>query len=72
MKKLSKLRLSNLTQNEIKKNEQKSLIGGALCAAECPCSYAGPQEGSDDSYYGGSSQEDNGDANSLNVFEKNN
>jgi len=58
MKKLEKLSLLNLAQNEMNKKEQLNLVGGKTCdcpRASCPCLYAGSQEGSDDSYYGGSS-----------------
>jgi len=65
MKKLRKLSLNNLTQNSISQNEQKKILGGdfvikeceCTCTASCDCKYAGPQEGSDDSYYGGSTRE---------------
>lgn len=70
MKKLEKLSLHNLAKNEMNKREQLNLMGGNSCkcscpTASCPCLYAGPQEGSDDSYYGGASIADNEYANTV-------
>lgn len=68
MVKLKKITLQNLVQNEMTKREQQMIMGGVCgCISICLCSYAGSQEGSDDSYYGGSSTEDNGNANSNNA-----
>ncbi len=63
------------------KKEQNMIKGGQNCGCACltnpcPCKYAGPQEGPDDSFYGGSSKEDNQDANnnggfSLALYESN-
>lgn len=70
MKNLSKLKLNNLSQNEIRKAEQKMVFGGdytlpevVVYAKYCHCLYAGAQEGPNDSYYGGSSKHDNSQAN---------
>ncbi len=67
MKELKKISLFNLSQAELTKKEQNALRGGndcyCICVTSCPCKYAGEQEGPDDSYYGGSSTEDNGKAN---------
>lgn len=71
MKKLKKISLQNLVQNEMAKKEQDLLKGGCTCACsctyECGCKYAGAQEGPNDSYYGGSSTRDNGNANANNL-----
>lgn len=75
MKKLKKLSLINLTQSSINQNEQKKILGGDFiikececeCTASCSCLYAGPQEGSDDSYYGGASREESSVAYATNV-----
>ena len=51
------------------KKEMNALKGGMACRCEChcvvtcPCKYAGPQEGPNDSFYGGSSANDNAQAN---------
>lgn len=64
MEKKNKLKLHILAQSEMAKREQNVLRGGACgCFGFCTCRYAGEQEGPGDSYYGGSSSEDNGDAN---------
>jgi len=66
MKNLSKLKLNSLSQNEIRKAEQKLVVGGAdyvIIGYHCPCLYAGAQEGPNDSYYGGASKHDNAVAN---------
>lgn len=68
MKKLKKISLQNLVQDEMAKREQNMLKGGACaCATGCGCAYAGEQSGPNDSYYGGSSTDDNADANAANV-----
>ena len=65
--KLSKISLLQLSKAELERREQNMLRGGNTCTCDCvgrcPCKYAGPQEGPDDSYYGGSSTEDNSRAN---------
>ena len=74
MKKLSKINLHNLSQAELSRREENLLRGGnepeidygtlsCACVHACTCLYAGKQEGSDDSYYGGSSKEVSGNAN---------
>lgn len=64
MKKLKKISLQNLVQDEMAKREQNMLKGGACpCVSVCLCSYAGPQENPNDDYYGGSSTGDNSSAN---------
>lgn len=66
MKQLKKMSLISLTQSEMTKREQGFIIGGyttCACKINCPCLYAGDQEGPDDSYYGGSSRVDNKAAN---------
>lgn len=64
MKKLKKISLQNLVQDEMAKREQNMLKGGTCaCVSVCLCHYAGTQEGPNDSYYGGSSSNDNGNAN---------
>lgn len=83
MKKLSRINLHNLSQAELAKREEKLLIGGGnvLCAcagsASCGCLYEGPKTDNNDAYYGGSSSNDNFDANfnlrvTDNVTAKNN
>lgn len=75
MKKLKNLCLHHLNQAEMSKKEMNALKGGndctcpCLCRCDytCPCSYAGPQEGPNDSYYGGSSISDNRSANGSSV-----
>ena len=50
----------------MEKQKQNQLKGGRTCIAcwgSCGCLYAGEQEGPGDSYYGGSSTQDNGAAN---------
>lgn len=66
--KLSKISLLQLSKAEMERREQNMLRGGENscicgCSTRCGCKYAGPQEGPDDSYYGGSSTEDNSRAN---------
>lgn len=63
MKKLSKLKLNQLSKNEIEKREMNMISGGSICCTPCPCAYYGPQEGPDDGMYGGSSPKDNRAAN---------
>lgn len=69
MKKLKKISLQNLVQDEMAKREQNMLKGGVCaCAGYCPCAYAGAQEGPNDSYYGGASTNANENANTnINV-----
>lgn len=65
--KLGKISLQNLSKAEMEKKEQNMLRGGqtcyCACVNNCPCKYAGAQEGPNDSYYGGSSTQANKDAN---------
>lgn len=64
MKKLTKLSLHDLSQAELAKREQELIKGGqCACVSVCLCAYAGPQEGPEDDYYGGSSTDANGRAN---------
>ncbi len=67
MKALKKINLLNLSQTELEKREEEMLKGGRGCACGCAdtcgCKYAGPQEGDDDSFFGGSNKNDNGNAN---------
>lgn len=69
MKKLSRINLHNLSQAELAKREEKLLRGGGhvqcACAGSvyCGCKYAGAQNGSNDSYFGGSGTDANFDAN---------
>ncbi|MBC5632933.1 TIGR04149 family rSAM-modified RiPP [Parabacteroides hominis] len=65
MRELKRLSLHNLSQAEIAKKRQSLLKGGSgsVSVCLCGCRYAGGQSGPDDSYYGGSSDIDNGDAN---------
>jgi len=71
MKNLSKLKLNSLSQNEIRKAEQKLVVGGdgyvlpewVITYVPCPCLYAGAQEGPNDAYYGGASKTENRNAN---------
>lgn len=69
MKKLKKISLQNLVQDEMAERELNMLKGGTcVCSTGCPCAYAGSQTGPNDSYYGGSSTDDNANANiSLNA-----
>lgn len=62
MKKLSKLKLTSLSQQELSKKEQSVLKGGCIFCG-CGCHYAGSQSDPNDSYYGGSSSGDNDSAN---------
>ena len=63
MKKIQKLKLSHLSKEEMEKREMNHLKGGCYCN----CFYAGEQGencgSSGDSYYGGSSNIDNSQAN---------
>lgn len=65
MKRLTKLSLHDLSQAELAKKEQDLIRGGSNCGCIgiCPCLYSGPQENDNDSFYGGSSQFANEDAN---------
>lgn len=68
MKKLTKINLHCIGQAELAKKQQNLLMGGegkCACAgsAYCPCAYAGVQTSPNDSYYGGSSTNDNSNAN---------
>lgn len=68
MRKLKKISLQNLVRNEMVKREQNMLRGGrCACVSVCLCAYAGSQAGPNDSYYGGSSTNDNGNANDSQV-----
>jgi len=62
MKKIGKLKLSQLSKDEMAKRELTTLKGG-YCSGLCSCAYAGEQCSSGDDYYGGSSNIDNADAN---------
>lgn len=66
MTNLSKISLHNLSQAELTKREESLLKGGTpcVCVVGCSCRYYGPQEGPDDAYYGGSTKEASGAANS--------
>lgn len=69
MKKLNLLSVNKLAKSELAKREMNILKGGAevcpcICiGADCGCKYEGPQCPSGDDYYGGSSQQDNYNAN---------
>ena len=68
MKKLSRISL----HTEMAKREQNMLRGGSCsctctCGYGCPCKYAGDKEGPNDSYYGGSSVQDNNNHNMWNT-----
>lgn len=67
MKTLKKINLLNLSQTELTNKEKGMLKGGGyvicVCRKNCGCKYAGDKEGADDSFYGGSSVDDNSDAN---------
>lgn len=68
MKQLNRIKLHKLSQAELAEKEEKLLVGGQCgCISICPCVYAGDKEGPNDSFYGGSSTEDNDDANSYNA-----
>lgn len=66
MKKLKKISLHSIGQAELAKKEQSLLKGGGVIPevviSACGCKYAGPQEGPNDSFYGGSSRADSGAA----------
>ena len=47
----------------LSKNELKNAKAGEAGVCYCGCLYAGEQDGDGDDYYGGSSIEDNGEAN---------
>jgi natural product precursor len=66
--------LDQLNKDELETRQMNVLKGGGspcTCTAHCGCLYYGEQEGPDDSYYGGSSTEDNGDANMKPVTNSN-
>ncbi|WP_080903068.1 TIGR04149 family rSAM-modified RiPP [Parabacteroides sp. Marseille-P3160] len=64
MKKLGKLHLHDLSKAEMEKREQNLIKGGScVSACLCGCRYSGTQSDPTDSYYGGSSNIDNGDSN---------
>lgn len=69
MKPIKKISLQSLAFSELENAMKESLRGGydlpeiTICGTKCPCKYAGPQEGPDDDYFGGSSKEDNSAAN---------
>lgn len=70
--KLGKISLQNLSKAEMEKKEQNMLRGGQSCNCKCfnncPCRYAGAQEGPNDSYYGGSSTQSNESANGTKLY----
>lgn len=67
MKELKRISLSALSAKELSARQQSALKGGCFwCWCSCGCKYAGEQEGSDDSYYGGSSTASNDSANDSN------
>lgn len=61
--KLSKISLLQLSRAEMERREQNMLRGGSDnfclcgCTTNCPCKSAGPQESSDDPYYGGTNSD---------------
>lgn len=66
MKRLSSLKLNQISMTEMEKREMGILKGGTCvcaCSTGCSCLYAGPQCSSCDSYYGGSSSSANDNAN---------
>lgn len=66
MKKIQKLKLSHLSKEEMERRELNALKGGICgCGSYCGCQYAGEPCGSGDDYYGGSSTDDNADANAY-------
>lgn len=68
MRKLKKISLQSIAQNEMATREQNLIKGGrCVCATGCGCGYAGNQSGPNDSHYGGSSTNDNANANSSQV-----
>jgi natural product precursor len=67
MKKLGKLKLSQLSKEEMEKREMNNLRGGDYCVTNCGCEYAGDQCSSGDSFYGGSSTKENRAADGLNM-----
>ena len=72
MKKLNSLKLNQLSKAELERKELGLIKGGidTVCCSPCSCAYAGEQENEYDSYYGGSSTEDNHDANGAAVQDK--
>lgn len=64
MKKISRLTLNELSKDELEQRKMNNLKGG-YCPSLCSCAYAGPQSDPNDSYYGGSSNVNNCDANSY-------
>ncbi len=66
MKKLKKLKLNQLSKAEMGKRELNHLRGG--CGSMCGCQYEGEQCSSGDSYYGGSSSNENAIANANASF----
>lgn len=73
MKKLSKINLHNLSQAELSKREENLLRGGSSscicsCGTYCGCLYEGKKEDDYDSYYGGSTSYNNGQANVEKAF----
>ncbi len=64
MKQLNRIKLHKLSQAELAEKEEKQLVGGQCgCIGFCLCMYAGDKEGPNDSFYGGSSSNDNDNAN---------
>jgi natural product precursor len=83
MKKIEKLTLHQLGKAELDERQMNVLRGGAKqCACVCPCVcggnvycgclYAGPKEGPNDSFYGGSSTSANSYANYTNAVQNTN
>ena len=68
MKKLRKLRLNQLSKNEMEKREMSALKGGCGGDCWCSCLYEGEQCPSGDDYYGGSSSSDNYYANNWSAI----
>lgn len=67
MKKLGKIKLNRLEKIDLEKREMNMVKGGSCACVgtchDCSCAYAGEQCSSGDSYYGGSSSNDNAGAN---------
>ncbi|WP_289197843.1 MULTISPECIES: TIGR04149 family rSAM-modified RiPP [Bacteroidales] len=69
MKPIKKISLQSLANSELDRAKESFLKGGidlppvTICGTKCPCKYAGPQEGPDDDFFGGSSTADKSAAN---------
>ncbi len=69
MKRLKKINLSSLADDELSRRTQRMIVGGkecrckTICNGSCGCKYAGSQQGPDDSFFGGSGTVDNSNAN---------